>query len=98
MPIQSLAFWLDTFEHSNYLYVENAAAMDETQQPQRDMLLSHGVASQVAVPLRRDGAVIGFLGVDDPGKNQAHQSNLSALGDYIAVILTRRDLEARIEG
>ncbi|MDO4540215.1 MAG: PAS domain-containing protein, partial [Syntrophomonadaceae bacterium] len=71
-------------------------ALDEPRRDERQFLQDQEINSLVAVPLRKDGRMIGFVGVDNPRRNQSHVSHLQAIGDYIAVMLTRRDLHAKI--
>ncbi|MDO4351581.1 MAG: hypothetical protein Q4D00_00425 [Clostridia bacterium] len=39
----------------------------------------------------KDGRLIGFVGTDNPTRAVTHLVHLAALGDYLAVLLTRRD-------
>ena len=56
-----------------------------------------GITSLIAVPLRRDGALIAVLGVVQPRRAMGHTGYLSALGDYVVVLLERRELLTKIE-
>ncbi|NJP40605.1 PAS domain-containing protein [Oscillospiraceae bacterium HV4-5-C5C] len=60
-------------------------------------LMAEKIESFMLVPLRRSGRLIGFMGADNPCRNHAHMNRLVALGDYAAVMLTRRDDEATLK-
>lgn len=90
------AFWIDAFKKQAYVEVRNFE-QHRFEQPTRDYLEANKIDSLVAVPLRRDGRIIGFIGVDNTRQNRAHIGRLVALGDYLAVMLTRRDYAAQLK-
>ena len=96
IPFVTVEHWLKTFESSSHVYISSVNTLGQNRTAERELLEAQGVESVVAVPLRRDGRLIGFMGVDDPLQKQLHVNRLEALGDYMAVILTRRDLMAKI--
>ena len=96
VPLHLLDYWHRAFEHRNYIAIMDVNELDESRAEERDILLMQGVSSLFAVPLCRDGKVFGILGVDDPKRQMTQLDRLLALGDYIAVMLTRRDYEARL--
>lgn len=98
VALEATAVWFDAFEHKNHISIGDVSMLDEQRTEERHILLQQGIKSLVAVPLRRDGKLIGFMGVDNPSINQSHVEHLEALGDYMAVVLTRRDLNAEIAG
>ncbi len=97
VPISSFVFWFSAFENGEYINIENVSAMPESRVTERAILEAQSIHSLISVPFNRDGRLIGFIGVDNPTKNQEHAEQLGALGDYLAVMLTRRDLSAKIE-
>lgn len=96
VPIHTMDFWIRTFDKQNYVSIENVNDLDESRREEREVLSAQNITSILAVPLRRDGHLIGFLGVDDPKQKQGSINRFLAIGDYISVILTRRDLDAKI--
>ncbi|MDO4560248.1 MAG: EAL domain-containing protein [bacterium] len=97
VPFADSPFWIRDFGKDDYISIEDVDSLDESRGEEKRLLQEQGVRSLVAVPLRRDGKLVGFIGVDDPGRQQSHIDQLKAIGDYMAVILTRRDLTAKIE-
>lgn len=55
------------------------------------------VRSVILSALMRDGAVIGFMAVNNPSKEIDRIKHIVPLGDYITVLLIRRDLAKSIE-
>ncbi|MDO5111988.1 MAG: PAS domain-containing protein [Clostridia bacterium] len=97
VPFDVMSFWIRAFDEDSYIDIPDVSALSEARAKEKAVLQAQGIRSLVAVPLRRDGDVIGFLGIDDPRQQQTRIDRLVAIGDYIAVMLTRRDLNARIE-
>ena len=96
-PLAEAPFWQRGFDGADTLLIEDTAALPEDRAAEGKLLLRRDIRALAAVPLRRDGRLIGFLGVENPGRQREHVDNLAALGDYMAVILTRRDLLEKIE-
>ena len=71
--------------------------MTDEQKNMREMLNGQGIQSMFLTPLWRDGVLIGFAGVDNPREAVNAENRLKAIGDYIAILLTRRDLNRDIE-
>ena len=69
--------------------------LDKDRLEERELLQMQGIRSLAAAPLMLDGEYIGVVGVDNP-KNKGQYEYLAALGDYMTVLLTRRDLNRRI--
>ena len=71
--------------------------MDEERSVEKKKLLEAKIHSLIAVPLMQDGVLIGMLGACNPRRSFNFVGYLSALGDYVAVLLNRRDLLTTIE-
>ena len=97
LPLDTSPFWFRAFDQEGFVSITDVAAMDESRAQERFILQQQGIHSLIAVPLRRDGLLVGFLGVDGPHKQQSHVDHLKAIGDYVAAMLYRRDLTAKIE-
>ncbi len=97
VPAASLSFWLDALARQDYVYIRDFDRYPMIW-PEKARLQAHGIESVVSVPLRRAGAIIGFIGLDNARRNQSHIGRIVALGDYVAVLLTRRDDEAKLAG
>ncbi len=95
VPFDVLAYWNKAFASQDYIDIADVDALPDDR-PEKEILQSQNIKSLCAVPLRRDGEVIGFVGVDDTHRNHSEIGRLAALGDYLCVLLTRRDYDAKI--
>lgn len=97
VPYEATPFWWRTFRGDQYINIEDVSSLDGSRAEEREILEAQGIRSLIAVPLRRDNRMIGFIGVDNPRQQQSHVGHLKAIADYLAASLTRRDLTVRIE-
>ena len=72
-------------------FIPNVNDIDEFQKELKEGLLAKGIHSLILAPMWKDGRLIGFVGTDNPTRAVTHLVHLAALGDYLAVLLTRRD-------
>lgn len=87
--------WLEMLEKGNHIYISDADALGEERREERELLLQSQIHSLIAVAMRSEECLIGVLAVDSPRRNLSAMEHLEALGDYMAVMLVRRDLNAR---
>lgn len=92
VPLADMEFWLHTFQKQDHLYIDEVNTLGAARLAERETLQAQNIHSLVAVPLRRSGRIIGFIGVDDPSQSVDNIDRLEALGDYMAIMLERRDL------
>ena len=97
VSFSSSDFWYSALIHQHYFILEDVNRLHDDQADLHELLTAQGIRSMILAPLWRDGALIGFAGVDNPTKAIKQLKQLTALSDYIAVLLTRRDLSRRIE-
>lgn len=95
VPPEKMSFWMHAFDCHNSIYIDNVDALEQSRS-EKELLQQQGIRSLVAVPLYKNEALIGFIGVDDPKQKRSQIKSLSALGDYAVVLLTRRDLDEKI--
>ncbi|MDD4075491.1 MAG: EAL domain-containing protein [Eubacteriales bacterium] len=84
--------WIDAFEETKRIYIKEGEAEEENAAKQ-SLLRFRNAHAIMAVAMRREGRMIGFLGIDDPQREHAQPACLETLGDYMAVVLTRRDIK-----
>lgn len=96
-PLQTIWHWLKSFETSNFFILGDTTVLDAGREAERDVYRSLDVRSVIAVSLRAGGKPIGTMGVFNPDRHLSDYDSLNPLGDYAAVLLTRRDLTAKIE-
>lgn len=97
IPFSAIPFWMTAFDNEDYICIENVELLNQQRQKEKKILQEQRVHSLIAVPLKKDGILLGFIGVDDPSERLSHITQLKAIGDYILVILTRRNLNAKID-
>ncbi len=95
IPFYVFSAWKQVFDARDFVDIPDVGALPE-ESAERRILRALGVRSAVAVALRRNGASIGFIGLDDTCRNHEYIGRLVALGDYISVMLMRRDYEAKL--
>ncbi len=96
IPFAISEYWFEAFKINQSITIENVENMDESKSELKKLLLIQNIHSLIVSPLFRDGVLIGFTGIDNPTRAVDQISNLKALGDYIAILLTRRDLTRKI--
>lgn len=97
VPMRHISYWLTDFEKENHIFISHIDSMKPEQRAERGLINVKDINSIVMVPLYSDGKLIGFMGVDNPSQNRENVANLEALGDYVSVILMRRDLNAKLK-
>lgn len=90
-------FWYESIAKHEYCLIEDVERLSEQEAELRTMLEKQGIRSLIIAGLWKDGRLIGFVGVDNPTKAVEQINNLTALSDYIAILLTRRDLLLSVE-
>ncbi|MDO5562939.1 MAG: EAL domain-containing protein [Synergistaceae bacterium] len=95
VPIAAAHFWFDAFTRGDEYININVNEIGKGREEERRVLEEQGIRSLIVVPLRSKEHVRGLLGVDDPTRNENFTNRLVALGDYLSVILQRRDMTAK---
>lgn len=96
-PYEEMSGWIKQLKSDKQIVIENIEALDEERSVEKKKLLEAKIHSLIAVPLMQDGVLIGMLGACNPRRSFNFVGYLSALGDYVAVLLNRRDLLTTIE-
>lgn len=97
VPMATLAPCLALLQEQRCMVLENAETLQRDNLPLWKSLQARGVHTAIMASLRVDGRLVGFVGVDNPTRDVGHLVHLAALGDYIAVLLTRRNLTDEID-
>lgn len=88
--------WNEAFIKKDYLYLPAVQELDGKRTGEREILEAQQIQSLLAVPLYSKDTLIGFMGVDDPTQNEHAVERLTAIGDYMAVMLAKRDMTAQL--
>ncbi len=90
-------YWFNAFNNNRYVVIKDVSAMGDEEADMREILAMQNIRSLIVAPLWRDGVLIGYSGIDNPTDELNSLDNLMAFGDYLAVLLTRRDLNRKIK-
>ena len=97
VPLEVIQTWIDAFAKVGSFYIsdidENVDRHSETYR----ILEMQGIHSLIAVPLEREGQIIGFFGVDNPRKNYEDISLMSAISFFIINALDKRAYRDMLE-
>ena len=96
VPYTQQDFWYRMLINNDFFVLEDVDALPNSQNDLRQLLQGQNIKSLIFTPLLRDGVLIGFAGIDNPSKAVQEIQSLKALSDYIAILLTRRDLSQKI--
>lgn len=96
ISLNSVAYWLHAFDEQDHVDIKDVKSANISDR-EKKLILDCGVSSLLAIPLRRNGKLIGFVGIDEPLRRREQIKSLSALGDYVSVLLNRRDLCEKIK-
>ena len=97
LPYTSQRYVLSEFRQGKNICIENVADMPVFCKEEQDVLTRQGIRKVFLVPIKSEGRLIGYTGVDDPQKNMKHTDQLVAIGDYMATMLIRRDHVRKME-
>lgn len=90
-------FWYEELSQNKFVVCDSVDSFFNKKTDVYKMLVTQDITSIILSPLWRDGVMIGFVGVDNPKRVVKFAEWLLAMGDYIAVLLTRRDLSIQVE-
>lgn len=97
VPLSVIQTWIDAFEKVGSFYISD---LDENVGRDTDaysILEMQGIHSLIAVPLEKDGEVIGFFGVDNPRQNYEDITVLSSIAFFILNALDKRAYRELLE-
>ncbi len=88
IPYQPELEWFKLYETHTAIVIEDVKTC--TAYPETcEMLLQGGVFSHAGLPLRLNGVLVGTVNVNNARRNLSHLMHLSAIGDYLSVMLQR---------
>ncbi|MCI2056598.1 MAG: PAS domain-containing protein [Oscillibacter sp.] len=92
VPYASFSVWFDLFDRDGCIAISDVSALGKDRVVERGLLEMQNISSLIVVPMKEKGRLIGMMGVDDPAKNVDQLPRLQAIGDYISVMLARRNM------
>lgn len=97
VPFTYHDFWYESLSKNHTFMIDDVDSLQDNEKELRELLKMQDIQSLIMVSLMRDGKLIGLLGLDNPKKERDQTEQLKAVSDYIAILLTRRDLNQSIE-
>lgn len=92
VPFADFSEWFVLFARDSYVAIFDTASLGPDRATERSLLEAQNISALVAVPLIENGKIIGMMGVDDPEKNSEQMEYLRVIGDYMSVMLQRRNM------
>ena len=92
VPVSVIEVWMQNFRQGRSYYMSDLE--QERGQPSYEMLKAQQVWRLLAVPLMKGGAMVGFLGVDNP---RAHYDDATLLASIQFFVTNRKKQQAYLE-
>lgn len=101
LPSDSIPWWMERLAHGDHLRIDDVASMPPEAGPEREILERQGIRALAVVPLRLDGRLAGFVGLDLVRAPQPWFPDtpavLAMVAEVVAHALERRRHEAEAE-
>lgn len=95
VPVSVIEVWMQNFRQGHSYYMSDLE--QERGQPSYEMLKAQQVWRLLAVPLMKGGAMVGFLGVDNPRAHYDDATLLASIQFFVTNSLDRKKQQAYLE-
>ena len=95
VPIDVISVWMESFEKDEVYFMSNIE--QENGFESYGMLQEQDVDRLLAVPLKREKKIIGFLGVDNPRNHYNDPTLLSSIQYFIINSMERKERQQQLE-
>lgn len=95
VPVSVIGVWMQNFRQGRSYYMSDLE--QERGQPSYEMLKAQQVWRLLAVPLMKGGAMVGFLGVDNPRAHYDDATLLASIQFFVTNSLDRKKQQAYLE-
>ena len=98
VPADYLNWWYNSFDKSQIIIIPDLEQIRQEYPETYAVLKPQNIRSLAAGPIREDGKLIGFIGVDNPEPEMMRLITplLKVVGYFAATLLKRRDLLAKL--
>lgn len=95
--LPDISYWIEMFSTGDSVVIQNLEELHQRQPNIYSLLKPQGIVSLVAGPIRENGRLKGFIGVDNPDEENLFllEQLLKELGKYMMLQLKRRDIYRR---
>ncbi|MDO4549027.1 MAG: diguanylate cyclase, partial [Clostridia bacterium] len=97
IPMAFVEDWVRKFEETGEFYISSLHEDLNPESPDFHILDAQGIKSLLAAPLRNDGKILGFLGIDDPKVNSDNMDLLRSAASFVLEEMEKRRLMAELE-
>lgn len=97
VPLVVIEAWIRKFKEEGTFYISHIDKDVHKDSDTYRILDAQGIESLIAVPLKENDVIIGFLGVDNPKRNYRDLSLLSSTTFFIMDSLQRRKYQESLE-
>ncbi len=94
VPLDVISAWMEQFRRARVYYISDVE--QERGLPSYDMLIEQNITRLLAVPLMRDGTIIGFMGVDNPRAHYTDATLLSSIQFFVSNSLFTKEQQERL--
>ena len=94
VPVEIIASWLEAFERDGIYFMEDVGQVKGTEL--YAVMQQQNVQRLLAVPLRRETRIIGFLGVDNPREHSHDPTLLSSLQFFVTNSLEQKKVQEKL--
>lgn len=95
VPVSVIKVWMQNFRQGRSYYMSDLE--QERGQPSYEMLKAQQVWRLLAVPLMKGGAMVGFLGADNPRAHYDDATLLASIQFFVTNSLDRKKQQAYLE-
>ncbi|MCC6000601.1 MAG: PAS domain S-box protein [Pararhodobacter sp.] len=99
LPMAMADPWWPLFDSQGHVYIADVLDLAPGE-PLRETLEMQGIRSLLAVPLREDGRLVGFMGYDSVSEVRSFLQGeiflIQSVANIISTMLTRRRIEAEV--
>ena len=96
VPLEVIDTWIKKFEETGTFYISSLDKDVDKDSDTYKILEMQGITSLIAVPLIKDGLIIGFLGIDNPKINYEDLTLLSSATFFIIDSIDRRESHEKL--
>ncbi|MGN0996146.1 MAG: GAF domain-containing protein, partial [Candidatus Ventricola sp.] len=98
IPLDGMEHWFETFEEKGEFFITSLSEDYGPDSATYQILEPQGIESLMAAPMVAGGAVVGFLGVDNPRRNTGDLLLLCVVASTCySEIITRRMMDAKLQ-
>ncbi len=96
VPLEVIDTWIKKFKETGTFYISSLDKDVDKESNTYKILEMQGITSLIAVPLIKDGVIIGFLGIDNPKNNYEDLTLLSSATFFILDSIDRRESHEKL--